>query len=742
VNWYLDALYQTASRGLDESQNGLIKKEHGAFWENLVASWARLNTIYSEIETTQRDVLTGVMFFIALFVPFAYCMERYLFCFRNIYKQLVAFLLILVMTIFTIRGLHPAFQLTYSPMVVIIAFFIVGLSLLVSWIIFIRFEEEMAQEQGRARPGTPQASKWKAFGAGFAIGVSNLNRRKLRTGLTCITLIILTFTVMSYTNVKSLHKTTDTHIADEAAYEGVLLRHQYRLPLTPITLETMKTRFGRESTIWPRAWIDPRGSAERTIARIHADRKRANVEGMLGLGAQPPEYFRRMITGGRWFQTGEEEVILISTAMARQLGLDPEQGQEPVVQLLGMPFTVVGYFDATLLESLKDLDQNPITPAYLEVSQSEELSEVEIEAIQSGEEVLPKTERFRHASAPATVILPFKKCIDLGGTLKAVALLPEHGQNPLGIAADLSSWLAFPLFVGERGVWYHSAGTTVRYQGVANLIVPILIVIFITLNTMIGHVHERQREIGTYTSVGLAPIHVGFLFIVEALSLAALSTGGYGDLADFFAIGCINGPFSHLLAREGFVGAMISTRKNPGLLSEIAGRQLAEMERYLTSARDKGLRAIALADDIAGKNGLLFSPVYFEQTVLPAYRSVAELAKSHGLYAFLHSDGDMRGVIGLLIDAGFTCLHPVDAQGGIDLRELRKGFPERISFMGHVDLMAWTEERIIDEIAAAEETFCAEGGLILGSAGGISLDVPRKALSVLYPAMREGGQEG
>ena len=213
----------------------------------MIAAWARLDTIYSEIESTQRDVLAGVMFFIALFVPFAYCMERYLFCFRNIYQQLVAFLLILVMTIFTIRALHPAFQLTYSPMVVIIAFFIVGLSLLVSWIIFMRFEEEMANEQGRTQLGTPQASKMKAFGAGFAIGVSNLNRRKLRTGLTCVTLIILTFTVMSFTNVKSLHKTTDTRIADDAAYEGVLLRHQYRLPLTPVTLEYDEGKIRRGS---------------------------------------------------------------------------------------------------------------------------------------------------------------------------------------------------------------------------------------------------------------------------------------------------------------------------------------------------------------------------------------------------------------------------------------------------------------------------------------------------------------
>jgi hypothetical protein len=387
----------------------------------------------------------------------------------------------------------------------------------------MRFEEEMANEQGRAQHGTPQASKMKAFGAGFAIGVSNLNRRKLRTGLTCVTLIILTFTVMSFTNVKSLHRTTDTRIADSAAYEGVLLRHQYRMPLTPVTLEYMKTKFGGEA-VWPRAWIDPRSSAERTIARVSVDRRNAPVEGILGLGQKVPDYFLKIVKHGRWFEAGEEEAILISLATARQLGLDPERDLNSHLQLLGTPFRVVGYFDETLLQSLKDLDQNPITPAYLEMSQSEELSEVEIEAMQSGEDVLPKTERFRYASAEATVIVPFRKCIDYGGTLKTISIIPREGESPLTMAGQLSSWLAFPLFVGEDGVWYHNASTTVRYQGVANLLVPILIVVFITLNTMIGHVHERQREIGTYTSVGLAPVHVGFLFIVEALSLAAIST--------------------------------------------------------------------------------------------------------------------------------------------------------------------------------------------------------------------------
>ena len=183
VNVHLESLYRQSGEGLELARVSLDDLQFGRFWETVVESWARLNSVYSEIERTQRDVLTGVMFFIALFVPFAFCMERYLFAFRGVYQQIAAFFLILVITILIIQGLHPAFQLTYSPMVVIIAFFIVGLSLLVSWILFMRFEREMSEMHSRtAMLRTPQVSKWQSFGAGFSIGVSNLKRRKLRTG--------------------------------------------------------------------------------------------------------------------------------------------------------------------------------------------------------------------------------------------------------------------------------------------------------------------------------------------------------------------------------------------------------------------------------------------------------------------------------------------------------------------------------------------------------------------------------
>ncbi len=527
VNRYLQDLNTNAARELEKAQEALRERQYSTFWKNIVSSWAKLDRIYTEVESTQRDVLTGVMFFIALFVPFAYCMERYLFCFRTIYQQVVAFFTILVATIFTIRALHPAFQLTYNPMVVIIAFFIVGLSLLVSSIIFARFEREMAESRRHTdvTSGTAsQVNKWQAFGAGFTIGASNLNRRKLRTALTCLTLIILTFTVMSFTNVKSLQKTTLTRIGDREAYRGVLLHHHIWRSFTPLSLEDLKTRFTGWVNLWPRAWIEPPNPFNRTLGVLAHGARNAVVEGVLGLGINPPQHFRRMVAFGRWFQQGERRSILVPIQLAGRLGLNPKTDLNATVLLWNEPFTVVGYFDGRQMESTHDLDGNRITPAYLEMAADQELSEVEVEAMQSGEQLQPMIERFRFSPAGATVIIPFGTCIRFGGELKAISILPKVGYDPTSIADSLSKWLVYPLFVGENGTWYHSASRTLKYQGVANIFVPILIVVFICLNTMIGHVHERQREISVYTSVGLAPAHVGFLFIVEALSLAVLST--------------------------------------------------------------------------------------------------------------------------------------------------------------------------------------------------------------------------
>ncbi len=121
-------LQQVGLKQLKLAKTTLDSQQYDQFFEATARSWALASRVYDDVETTQKDVLYGVLFYIALFVPFAFCLERLLFSYSNIYKRIIAFIGILMLLIVIIYNVHPAFQLAYSPMVVILAFFIMGLS--------------------------------------------------------------------------------------------------------------------------------------------------------------------------------------------------------------------------------------------------------------------------------------------------------------------------------------------------------------------------------------------------------------------------------------------------------------------------------------------------------------------------------------------------------------------------------------------------------------------------------------
>ena len=212
--------------------------------------------------------------------------------------------------------------------------------------------------------------------------------------------------------------------------------------------------------------------------------------------------------------------------------------------------------------------------------------------------------------------------------------------------------------------------------------------------------------------------------------------GNHAQLDACFTIGCINGPMSRLVAQRGFLNAMMLLGRNRESLPDFFHETEEDVTGKSEYARENGMSAIALADDIAGNRGLLFSHDIFARMFLPCYERVAEIIKARGLYAFFHADGDIRKVINPLVRAGYDCIHPVDGQAGMDLYELRRDFGERISFMGHMDTMAWDGARVRAELERAEAGFKG-GGLILGSSGGISWTTITPAMVALYPGLKK-----
>ena len=76
---------------------------------------------------------------------------------------------------------------------------------------------------------------------------------------------------------------------------------------------------------------------------------------------------------------------------------------------------------------------------------------------------------------------------------------------------------------------------------------------------MIGAVNERRGEIHVYTSLGLAPLHVGFLFLSEAAGFAILGGVGGFILGQAFATTVTGmGWLSSITLNYGSVSAILS----------------------------------------------------------------------------------------------------------------------------------------------------------------------------------------
>ncbi|MGD8989219.1 MAG: M28 family peptidase, partial [Syntrophobacterales bacterium] len=526
-NQRIRSLQQEGVEALQQAEDGLSERRYDRFVEEAKKSWALAIRVYDDVEKTQKDVLFGVLFYVALFVPFAYCVERLLFSFVDIHRRIIAFLVILGIVIAVIYHVHPAFQLTYSPVVVILAFFILGLSVMVALIIMNRFEKEMVELQQRARHiKASEISKTKAFVAAFVLGVSNLRRRPIRTVLTCVTLIILTFTIMSFTTVKTLRLRGRLQLQEQAQYEGLLLKVLNWESLPPEAFTTVANKFQGQGEVVPRSWLENEDRTQPMVVSLRWEGREALARGVVGLSDREPQVsgLGTLLSSGRWFEPDERQVVLLSERLAKSLGISLEQPERANVTLWGMTFKVVGLFRGDGLQSFFDLDGEPLTPVIFPSEAAKEVTEVEMEAIEAGEDVQAFQSRYQHVAGDLTLIVPHQTLMALGGSLKSLAIHSQSGVVTRSTAMNLVDRFGLTLFSGEEdGTFMYHASDALSYSGVPNILIPLLIAVLIVLNTMIGSVYERKREIGVYTSVGLAPFHVSFLFIAEAMAFAVLS---------------------------------------------------------------------------------------------------------------------------------------------------------------------------------------------------------------------------
>jgi uroporphyrinogen decarboxylase len=148
-----------------------------------------------------------------------------------------------------------------------------------------------------------------------------------------------------------------------------------------------------------------------------------------------------------------------------------------------------------------------------------------------------------------------------------------------------------------------------------------------------------------------------------------------------------------------------------------------------------------LSDDLGFRSAPLISPAMYRELVMPWHgRACARFAQD-GLPTILHSDGDVRPLIPSFLEAGFTCLHPLEAKAGLDVAELKARYGSRLICFGNIDVrrLAGTREEIEAEVQTKVTAGMADGGYIFHSDHSVPNDVPFESYRFALEALARHG---
>ena len=527
---------------------------------------------YPDVEGTSQDVLKGILFYLALLLPFSFFLERLLFGFPDVRKQILGTSVAFILAFFSIRFVHPAFELALTPFIILLAFIILALTVVVTLFLSSKFESEIK----RLKQGVHYADvgRLSAISAALGLGIANMRRRPTRTALTCITLILLTFTVLSFTSVTASISNFARPYGDASrppGYAGLMVRMPDWSGMKEVAVNSMTNDFQqRFGDVARRAWYLSRNQTDLMQLRVS---NVAHPEDFLYapalVGLTPNEKtigspIAKTVVAGRWFEKGDSPNVCLlprwalldknaraaetqksiggdskSTADATNnnapdylLGLTMQNAVGAKVEVGGEIFTVIGVFDDQAFRNAHDLDDEQFTPVdYQNDQNKQEVSSQDV-ASQSGAE--PQVQSYLHMDANALLLVPYEKVLMMGGNTRSIAAGFEGTANPQQQLNDLMQRAALGIFgatknsQGKLQAKLYSSVESTSYAGFLSLLIPILIAAAIIANTMLGSVFERTKEISIYSAIGLAPIHVAALFIAEAAVFAVLgSISGY-----------------------------------------------------------------------------------------------------------------------------------------------------------------------------------------------------------------------
>jgi ABC-type antimicrobial peptide transport system permease subunit len=505
---------------------------------------------YGALRGTIADAVNAITFFGFILIPFAIIFERLVGQLKGM-KRIVMIALAYGLPTLVLYYAHPGFALASNSAMVLVGFLVLVLTSPLLVIIYTSFLDALKKAREKA-----MGVHWIEMGRtnvallSFSLGVLNMRKRRLRTSLTLISVLLITVGVVLFTSIGAVQTISQGSENWSASYSGIFVHYfgygrsynffdKYSgLSFSETTpqigneyLTELEIRYGDKFIIAPRAW-DLFYSGRGWMLTTEDGSKWISTRMLAVLGLTPQEVNVTVtmpnagLVKGTWFtEDMDPYVTIIGKQVADQLKVTI--GDK--IKLSGYDFKIVGIANETILNHVLDLDDLGITPMDTRVSGTDS-------------RLYLGTENVARENTPAeTMIIPYKTVLSaFDGQVVSVSmrLKPEYEGNQtllFSIAKEiymetLHGSYSIPLYYGYKGetVQTLSPQNVVTTSGWGTQAAPLIIAALVILNLMLGSIEERKKDIFTLSSVGLSPFHIGFLFFAEALTYSVIGgVGGY-----------------------------------------------------------------------------------------------------------------------------------------------------------------------------------------------------------------------
>ena len=489
------------------------------------------------IHKSITDAVWGILWYMALLVPFMFFFEKLVFGFTDIRKQLLAEAGIFLTVFILLRMLHPAFQIVRSSIMILLGFVIIFIAGSATILLSAKFKENI--DALRAAKGEVQNAEGNKMGmmtTAFMLGLNNMHKRKVRTGLTCASLVLMTFVMISFSSAQSNIVNRNRAIG-KAEYQGILVREPRFTPVTDGEINALKARYGRRFQVNIRRVLpgiyDPSANKGTpsplaiTAGSGGAAITRSAKTALLFDATEPIAPSIPMLTTNGWFTTAQQEnksgplPLIISDVMAQRLGITvPDVNSGPVdVALNGAPFFIHGIFDSRGFAEVRDVDGENLLPFDIEALVSPRVVNSNIVLAESDDPRVPAEDAIFALNghiepADAAAIRIMSAVVDMNSA--------DYPTARREIDAHLEQ-TSRQTYYGLDGVGYIARRARVSsLAGLMDLIIPLVIAGLTVLNTMKGSVYERRDEIFVYNAVGISPRNIFFMFVAESLVYAVV----------------------------------------------------------------------------------------------------------------------------------------------------------------------------------------------------------------------------